>query len=72
MVGPYGVTVEEVMGFKNFVRQAVFVIAQDGTVRYNGVADDPGQLPDALKVLEVKHTLTQLRRQNFGGHHQSR
>ena len=57
MVGPYGVAADEVVGFKNFVRQAVFVIAQDGTVRYNGVAGDPRQLPDAHKVLEVRRTL---------------
>jgi len=54
----YGVLIEEIFGFKNVAKRALFVIDQAGTVQYAWVTDDPGELPDADKALEVVRDLS--------------
>jgi len=53
----YGVLFDEVFGHKNVAKRALFVIDQAGTVQYAWVTDDPGELPDADKALEVIQSL---------------
>lgn len=47
----YGVQYEDLAGFKGLSKRAVFVIDQDGTVKYKWVTDDPGVLPDLDEVI---------------------
>lgn len=42
----YGVLYEELLGLHQVAKRAVFVIGDDGTVRYRWVTEDPGVEPD--------------------------
>lgn len=53
----YGVLIEEIFGFKNVAKRALFVIDQAGTVQYARVIDDPNELPDADEALAVLRNL---------------
>jgi peroxiredoxin len=53
VIPQYGVQYEDLAGFKGLGKRSVFVIAQDGTVRYKWVTDDPSQLPNLDEVLEA-------------------
>ena len=51
VIPQYGVQYEDLAGFKGLAKRAVFVIAQDSTVTYKWVTDDPGVLPDLDEVI---------------------
>ena len=64
VVGQYGIQyVEPYNGMKGMSRRSVFVIGQDGTVRYAWVTDDPLIAPN---VDEVIGALEQLRAEGGG------
>ena len=47
----YGVQYEQLGPFKGLAKRSVFVIDQDGTVKYKWVTDDPADLPDLDEVI---------------------
>lgn len=51
VIPQYGVQYEELAGFKGLAKRSVFVIDQDGTVKYRWVTDDPAVLPDLDEVV---------------------
>jgi peroxiredoxin len=51
VIPEYGVQYEDLAGFKGLAKRSVFVIDQDGTVKYTWVTDDPGDLPDLDEVV---------------------
>jgi peroxiredoxin len=51
VIPQYGVQYEELGPFKGLAKRSVFVIDQDGTVKYKWVTDDPGNLPSLDEVI---------------------
>jgi peroxiredoxin len=49
----YGVFNEDMIGLKGVAKRAVFVVDQDGIVRYREVLDDARNEPDYAKALAV-------------------
>ena len=46
----YGVLHEEILGLKGIAKRSVFVLDEEGTIRYRWVTDDPSQLPDMEEI----------------------
>jgi peroxiredoxin len=57
LVGPGGVLGD----WRGMSKRAVFVIAQDGTVRYKWVSEDPRVAPDVEPVIEALQEIRQAR-----------
>jgi peroxiredoxin len=51
VIPQYGVQFEDLAGFRGLAKRSVFVIDQDGTVKYKWVTDDPAVLPDLDEVI---------------------
>ena len=51
VIPQYGVQYVELAGFKGLAKRSVFVIDQDGTVKYKWVTDDPATLPNLDEVI---------------------
>ncbi len=51
VIPQYGVQYEALGPFKGLAKRSVFVIGQDGTVKYKWVTDDPGTLPNLDEVI---------------------
>ena len=47
----YGVQYENLAGFKGLAKRSIFVIDQDGTVKYKWVTDDPEILPNLDEII---------------------
>ena len=52
VIRQYGVFNEDMIGLKGIAKRAVFVLDQDGVVRYREVLDDARNEPNYDKVLE--------------------
>ena len=48
----YGVIHEEILGLKGIAKRSVFIVDQEGTVKYRWVSEDPAQLPNMGEVRE--------------------
>ncbi len=46
----YGALHDDLMGLKGVAKRAVFVVDEDGIVRYRWVSDDPGQMPNFEEI----------------------
>ena len=53
VIPQYGVQYEDLAGFEGLAKRSVFVLNQDGTIRYKWVTDDPSDLPNLDQVLEA-------------------
>ncbi|MBI1929065.1 redoxin domain-containing protein, partial [Candidatus Poribacteria bacterium] len=53
VIPQYGVQYDDLLGFKGLAKRSVFVVNQDGTVKYKWVTDDPSQMPNLDEVLEA-------------------
>ena len=53
VIPQYGVQYDDLLGFKGLAKRSVFVVSQDGTVKYTWVTDDPSQMPNLDEVLEA-------------------
>lgn len=51
VIPQYGVQYENLAGFKGLAKRSVFIIEQNGTVKYKWVTDDPAILPDLNEVI---------------------
>jgi peroxiredoxin len=54
----YDVLHEEILGLKGISKRSVFIIDNDGIIRYKWVSEDPSQLPN---IGEIKTILKRLR-----------
>jgi peroxiredoxin len=54
----YGVLHEEILGLKGIAKRSVFILDQQGIVRYRWVSEDPAQLPP---LEEIKENLKKLK-----------
>jgi glutaredoxin-dependent peroxiredoxin len=58
VVGQYGIQyLEPYNGMRGMSRRSVFVVAQDGTIRYAWVTDDPLIAPNVDEVIGALETL---------------
>jgi len=48
----YGVIHEKILGLKSIAKRSVFILDQNGTVRYRWVSEDPSQLPNMGEIRE--------------------
>lgn len=48
----YSVIHEEILGLKGIAKRSVFIVDQEGTVKYRWVSEDPAQLPNMGEVRE--------------------
>lgn len=55
----YGVVHEEVLGLRGIAKRAVFIIGQDGRIRYRWVSEDPGVMPDIEEIKKQVRELSQ-------------
>ena len=53
VIPQYGVQYDDLLGFKGLAKRSVFVVNQDGTVKYKWGTDDPSQMPNLDEVLET-------------------
>jgi glutaredoxin-dependent peroxiredoxin len=53
VIRDYGVFNDDMIGLKGIAKRAVFVLDQDGVVRYREVLEDARNEPDYAKVLET-------------------
>ncbi len=51
VIPQYGIQYEDLAGFKGLAKRSIFVIDQDGTVKYKWTTDDPGNMPDLDEVI---------------------
>ena len=51
VIPQYGVQYEDLAGFRGLAKRSVFVIDQNGIVKYKWVTDDPGTLPDLDDII---------------------
>ena len=51
VIPQYGVQYENLAGFKGLAKRSIFVIDQNGTVKYKWVTDDPATLPNLDVVI---------------------
>jgi peroxiredoxin len=51
VISQYGVQYRDLAGFKGLAKRSLFVIYQDGTLKYKWVADDPAILPNLDEVI---------------------
>lgn len=58
VIQKYGIVHEEMFGFKNIGKRAVFIIDKNGIIRYKWVAEDPRNQPNyeeiKKKIKEIK------------------
>ena len=53
VVKQYGGVHDDLFGMKNVGKRAAYVVGSDGTVKYDWVSDDPGQMPDLNAVRDA-------------------
>jgi len=52
VIGKCDVVLEDPKGLKGLAKRSVFIIDEDGTIRYRWVGDDPGVSPDIPEIAE--------------------
>lgn len=57
VIPKYGVMRPEHAGIKNVANRSVFVVDQQGTVRYKWMTENPPEVPDVLEILRVVERL---------------
>lgn len=57
VIHAYGAAYDDLGGLKNVAKRAVFVIDQDGIVRYKWVTDDSSELPSVDAALQAVKAL---------------
>jgi peroxiredoxin len=52
VIRSYDVIHEEILGLKGIAKRSVFIIDQEGAVRYRWVSEDPSKLPNMEEIRE--------------------